>query len=110
MTNIVIGLLAVFPTALLMSLLASDSPPQTNHTYGTVAGRHPLFEVDGDEAGVVGLLVVGVAAALLLVFVAANAVVARRRPAGMTGIAVWCLALTTSVLPSIGLMIWVLGA
>ncbi|MEU8086685.1 hypothetical protein AB0B57_24120 [Micromonospora sp. NPDC049101] len=84
LSNAVLGLLAVAPLAVLMSLLAyaahhpTSSP--TNHTYATIAGRLPPVEIDGDEAGA-AVVFLAVAAVLLGgAFVATNAWLLARRP------------------------------
>lgn len=108
--NIVVGLFALVPLPLLLSFLAylggGPYAPQANHTSATLAGHRPPFEVDGDEASIVGFLVFGAAVVLCVLFAAVNAPVARLRPASVSGAAMWLWAVTISFVPSIGYVAW----
>ncbi|MEU7587784.1 hypothetical protein AB0A95_15975 [Micromonospora sp. NPDC049230] len=101
LSNAVLGLLAVPPLAVLMSLLAyaahSPTSSLTNHTYATIAGRPPPIEIDGDEAGVALVLLVVAAALLGGAFVATNTWLLGRLPGARR--AGWVAAAMLTLLP-----------
>ncbi|MEU7800867.1 hypothetical protein AB0B10_16515 [Micromonospora arborensis] len=103
--NLVIGVLAVFPLGMVVSLLAYqlNGPYSlgTNHTYAKIAGRYPPFEVDTDEASLVGMFVVVVSVILGVTFLGVNALLVRRTRKAVPAYVGWLAAAVLAWLPGL---------
>ncbi|MGC4748363.1 hypothetical protein ACLQ28_22315 [Micromonospora sp. DT201] len=103
--NLVIGVLAAYPLGMVISLLAYqlNGPYSlgTNHTYAKIAGRYPPFEVDTDEASLVGMFVVVAAIILGATFLAVNALLARRTRKAVPAYVAWLAAAAVAWMPGL---------
>ncbi|MET7671670.1 hypothetical protein [Micromonospora luteifusca] len=103
--NLVIGVLAVVPLGMVVSLLAHrlNGPYSmgTNHTYAKIAGRYPPFEVDTDEASPVGMLVVVASVILGAAFLGVNALLVRRTRKAVPAHVAWLAAAAVAWLPGL---------
>lgn len=110
MGNFFVGILAALPLALLVSLLVNVTSPsagEAHHSYVTLFGHNPPFEVDSDEVGGAALLLMIVAPVIALVFAAVNSTAHRVKPPAMPGALVWFLGSVISLLPWLAYMaIW----
>jgi len=101
--NVVIGLLAVVPLTLFVSLVSYAAhgpyPPGTNHT-----GAPGPIEIDGDEAAVAVMLVLVAGTFLGGVFLTANWLVLRRRRTPVPVGAAWVAASLIALLPFAAVM------
>ncbi|MFG1868499.1 hypothetical protein [Micromonospora arborensis] len=103
--NLVIGVLAVYPLGMVVSLVAHqlNGPYSlgTNHTYATIAGRYPPFEVDTDEASLVGMFVVVASVILGGVFLGVNALLVGRTRSAVPAYVAWLAAAGVAWLPGL---------
>lgn len=103
--NLVIGVLAVVPLGMVVSLLTHwlEGPYAlgTNHTYAKIAGRYPPFEVDTDEAAPVGMLVVVALVILGTAFLGVNALLVRRTRKAVPAYVAWLAAAVVAWLPGL---------
>ncbi|PYC66711.1 hypothetical protein C7C45_24060 [Micromonospora arborensis] len=101
--NFVIGVLAVVPLGMVVSLLAYqlNGPYSlgTNHTYAKIVGRYPPFEVDTDEASLVGMFVVVALVILGVAFLGVNALLVRRTRKVVPAYVAWLAAAVLAWLP-----------
>ncbi len=106
LTNLVLGVLAVVPLGVLMSLLAyaarSPYPPQTNHTSATIAGQVPPMEIDGDEASAAVLFLMVTGVPLGAAFLGVNVLVLRRLAGSVPRALGWVAATLVVLLPFAG--------
>ncbi|GAA2675663.1 hypothetical protein [Actinoplanes palleronii] len=108
--NFFVGILAALPLALLFSLLVNVTSPsfgEAHHSYVTIFGHHPPFEVDSDEVGGAAMLLVMAGLLIGAVFAGVNSTAHRLKPPAMAGALVWLAGLTIALLPWFACMaIW----